>query len=106
MSDVIEVTKTDGKRAWLQQKAELIATVEMYMLSPSQRRRKDFFPSLIYYRANPDLVKAYKKRRQDLKTIHDEIYHADKGDDEFVGFDAFHAHSDDYDESISEVNIG
>lgn len=78
----------------------------MYMLSPSQRRRKDFFPSLIYYRANPDLVKAYKKRRQDLKTIHDEIYHADKGDDEFVGFDAFHAHSDDYDESISEVNIG
>ncbi|CAG8531442.1 10140_t:CDS:2 [Paraglomus occultum] len=104
MSDVIEVTKTNGKRAWLQQKAEVIAAVEMYMLSPSQRRRKDFFPSLIYYHASPDQVKAYKKRRQELKTTHDEIYHTDKDDvDEFVGFDAFHVPSD-YDESINEIN--
>ena len=72
------------------------------MLLPSQRRRTDFFPSLIYYRANPDLVKAYKKRRQDPKMANDEIYH---NVDEFVSTDALHVHSD-YDESIDEVNIG
>jgi hypothetical protein len=34
----------------------------MYFFLPGQRRRKDYFPSLIYYFANPDSIKAYKKK--------------------------------------------
>ena len=34
----------------------------MYFFVPGQRRRKDYFPSLIYYFANPDSIKAYKKK--------------------------------------------
>ena len=34
----------------------------MYFFLPGQRKRKDYFPSLIYYFANPDSIKAYKKK--------------------------------------------
>jgi hypothetical protein len=33
----------------------------MYTFTPGQRRRKDYFPSLIYYFANPDSIKMYEK---------------------------------------------
>lgn len=33
----------------------------MYTFTPAQRRRKDYFPSLIYYFANPDSIKRYEK---------------------------------------------
>ncbi|CAG8545549.1 14516_t:CDS:10 [Acaulospora morrowiae] len=62
MADVVKETETSGIRAWLKQKAEVIAEIEMYMMTSAQRRRKDYFPSLIYYYANPDNIKAYKKK--------------------------------------------
>ncbi|RHZ59940.1 hypothetical protein Glove_360g132 [Diversispora epigaea] len=61
MSDVVAETKTTGKRAWLKQKAEVIAEIEMFLMTPEQRKRKDYFPSLIYYHASPDTIKAYRK---------------------------------------------
>ncbi|PKK64465.1 hypothetical protein RhiirC2_869283 [Rhizophagus irregularis] len=61
MSDVVTETKLSGKQAWLKQKAEIIAELEMYTFTPAQRRRKDYFPSLIYYFANPDSIKRYEK---------------------------------------------
>ncbi|RIA84385.1 hypothetical protein C1645_417057 [Glomus cerebriforme] len=61
MSDVVTETKLSGKQAWLKQKAEIIAEIEMYTFTPGQRKRKDYFPSLIYYFANPDSIKKYEK---------------------------------------------
>ncbi|GBC04372.1 hypothetical protein RclHR1_05640015 [Rhizophagus clarus] len=61
MSDVVTETKLSGKQAWLKQKAEIIAELEMYTFIPGQRKRKDYFPSLIYYFATPDSIKRYKQ---------------------------------------------
>ncbi|CAG8577314.1 7366_t:CDS:2, partial [Acaulospora colombiana] len=68
MADVVRETETTGIRAWLKQKAEVIAEIEMYMMTPAQRKKKDYFPSLIYYYANPDKIKAYKKRMENRDT--------------------------------------
>ncbi|CAI2176069.1 3494_t:CDS:2 [Funneliformis geosporum] len=62
MSDVVNETKLSGKQVWLKQKAEVIAEIEMYIFTPGQRKRKDYFPSLIYYIASPDEIKSYKKK--------------------------------------------
>ncbi|CAG8487684.1 795_t:CDS:2 [Acaulospora morrowiae] len=62
MTDVVNETKTTGRHVWLKQRAEIIAEIEMFTMSQSQRERKDYFPSLIYYHANPDSVKVDEKK--------------------------------------------
>ncbi len=37
----------------------------MYTFTPGQRKRKDYFPSLIYYLANPDSIKLFKRKGKD-----------------------------------------
>lgn len=77
-----------GRQAWLRQRAELIAELELFMLSPSQRQHPDWFPHLIYYEAHLDTINSWKRKlfmeemgeldadfvRKELKIVKDELH--------------------------------
>ncbi|CAG8574427.1 14597_t:CDS:2 [Funneliformis mosseae] len=76
-----------GRQAWLRQRAELIAELEILMLSPSQRQYPDWFPHLIYYEAHVDSIKNWKRKleleemgeldvdfvKRELKSVKDDL---------------------------------
>ncbi|CAG8530852.1 9590_t:CDS:10 [Paraglomus occultum] len=56
MTNVVDDSRTVARNAWLKQRAEVIVEIEMYWFTSKQRKRKDYFPSLIYYYASPDAI--------------------------------------------------
>jgi hypothetical protein len=51
-----------GRQAWLRQRAELIAELELFMLPPAKRQHPDWFPHLIYYEAHLDSINNWKRK--------------------------------------------
>ncbi|CAI2168242.1 4418_t:CDS:2 [Funneliformis geosporum] len=76
-----------GRQAWLRQRAELVAELEILMLSPSHRQYPDWFPHLIYYEAHVDSIKNWKRKleleemgeldvdfvKRELKSVRDDL---------------------------------
>ncbi|CAG8601692.1 3585_t:CDS:2, partial [Paraglomus occultum] len=62
MSNVVDDSRTVGRHAWLKQRAEVIVEIELYWFTAKQRRRKDYFSSLIYYYASPDAIEKRRER--------------------------------------------
>ncbi|CAG8517891.1 4234_t:CDS:2 [Acaulospora colombiana] len=76
-----------GRQAWLRQRAELIAELELFFISPSKRLKANWFPHLVYYESHLDSInkwqrKLYQEERGDLdvdfvkgelKTVRDDL---------------------------------
>ncbi|GBC09599.1 hypothetical protein RclHR1_00090033 [Rhizophagus clarus] len=62
ITDVFSGSLLVGRQAWLRQRAELIAELELFMLSPSRRQHPDWFPHLIYYEAHLDAINNWKRK--------------------------------------------
>ncbi|RUP27347.1 hypothetical protein BC936DRAFT_138742 [Jimgerdemannia flammicorona] len=75
MAEVYGKTMADGERAWLRQIAGLIAEVEVFMMTPSDRANPDLFPSIIYYEGNPDDVEAYEEKLLEKAVTQEELRH-------------------------------
>ncbi|CAG8459846.1 16437_t:CDS:2 [Acaulospora colombiana] len=58
--------KCDGlqvaRQAHLRQRAELIAEVELFLLTSSQRQHAEWFPHLIYYEAHADYINKWRQK--------------------------------------------
>ncbi|CAG8432729.1 7056_t:CDS:10 [Diversispora eburnea] len=59
MGDTFVKAKEDGKRAWLQLRAEFIAEIECYNMTP--QTRSELTRGLIFYEADPDDVGDWKR---------------------------------------------
>ncbi|RIA84287.1 hypothetical protein C1645_422569 [Glomus cerebriforme] len=87
ITEVFSASLRAGRQAWLRQRAELIAELELFMLSPSQRQHPDWFPHLVYYEAHSDTIKNWRRRlyleemgeldadfvRRELKGVKDDL---------------------------------
>ncbi|PKC10969.1 hypothetical protein RhiirA5_498040 [Rhizophagus irregularis] len=60
-----EIGNNKSRAKYLAQKAEVIAEIELFYLLPHQRRRRTWFPEVIYYRV--DVEKARKHIRKAIK---------------------------------------
>ncbi|CAG8543361.1 15512_t:CDS:2 [Funneliformis caledonium] len=52
-----EIEKDNNKVSYLLQKARILAEIELFYLLPYQRRRESWFPDVIYYHADVDVVR-------------------------------------------------
>lgn len=59
MGDTFVKAKEDGKRAWLRLRAEFIAEIECYNMTP--QTRSELTRGLIFYEADPDDVADWKR---------------------------------------------
>ncbi|CAG8503339.1 7952_t:CDS:2 [Acaulospora morrowiae] len=76
-----------GRQAWLRQRAELIAELELFSLTPKDRQKSDWFPHLVYYEAHLDSINRWQRKlyqeergdldvdfvRSELKTVKDDL---------------------------------
>ncbi|CAG8638560.1 9555_t:CDS:2, partial [Acaulospora morrowiae] len=51
-----------ARQAFLRQRAELIAEIELFILTPAQRQEIDWFPHLIYYETHADYVNNWRQK--------------------------------------------
>ncbi|PKK65163.1 hypothetical protein RhiirC2_715758 [Rhizophagus irregularis] len=58
----LEIGKYNDRVSFLMQKAEILAEIELFHLSPSQRRLEDLFPEVLYYCADIDVARAEVKK--------------------------------------------
>ncbi|KAF9112551.1 hypothetical protein BGX27_003186 [Mortierella sp. AM989] len=62
MNDAYEECRNEGQLAWLKQWSEVIAEVEMFLMSQSTRQNRNFFPDYIYYGANEQEAELYESK--------------------------------------------
>ncbi|GET00350.1 hypothetical protein GLOIN_2v1874127 [Rhizophagus clarus] len=56
------IEKDYNRVSYLMQKAQILAEIELYYMLPYQRRRKEWFPEIMYYYANLDDIQKEVKR--------------------------------------------
>ncbi|RIB14471.1 hypothetical protein C2G38_1653131 [Gigaspora rosea] len=62
LSTAIENTNND--ESFLQLKREILSEIELFWMLPYQRRRKDWFPEIIYYEATIEELQKYVQKIQ------------------------------------------
>ncbi|CAG8693085.1 1755_t:CDS:2, partial [Racocetra persica] len=60
--EVFNASLRKGRQAWLRQRAQVIAEIELYFLTPSQRYHAEWFPHLIYYESHLDSVQGWRQQ--------------------------------------------
>ncbi|KAG0051018.1 hypothetical protein BGZ83_004207 [Gryganskiella cystojenkinii] len=62
MNDAFNESKDQGQLAWLKQWSEVIAEVEVFLMTQSGRQNRDFFPDYIYYGARKEEAIEYESK--------------------------------------------
>jgi len=62
ITEVFSGSLQGERQAWLRQRAELIAELKLFSLSPSQHQHPDWFPHLIYYEAHIDSIRNWRRK--------------------------------------------
>ncbi|KAF9908496.1 hypothetical protein EC991_009760 [Linnemannia zychae] len=62
MNDAFNESKDQGQLAWLKQWSEVIAEVEVFLMTQSTRQNRNYFPDYIYYGANEQEAELYESR--------------------------------------------
>jgi len=62
LNEVYSSSKEKGRESWLYHRAKLIAEMEIYLMSPAQRKDKNLFPDIIFYEGHPENVKEYANK--------------------------------------------
>ncbi|RHZ83264.1 hypothetical protein Glove_99g164 [Diversispora epigaea] len=93
ISDVFNGSLQIARQKYLRQKAEIIAEIELFRLSSSQRSNIEWFPHLVYYEAHVDSINDWRQKldqeeqgqvdvdfvRKELKVVKDELQSDFKG---------------------------
>ncbi len=53
------IEKDNDRASYLVQKAEILTEIELFYLLPFQRRRKHWFPKVIYYKSRIDVARKH-----------------------------------------------
>ncbi|CAG8508277.1 7240_t:CDS:2, partial [Scutellospora calospora] len=59
------INETNNVESFLQLKGEVLAEIELFWMLPYQRRRKDWFPDILYYEASIEELQKFVKEAQD-----------------------------------------
>ncbi|KAI1314631.1 hypothetical protein EDD11_001930 [Mortierella claussenii] len=62
MNDAFNESKDQGQLAWLKQWSEVIAEVEVYLMTQGARQNRNYFPDYIYYGANEQQAELYESK--------------------------------------------
>ncbi|KAG0215938.1 hypothetical protein BGX28_007164 [Mortierella sp. GBA30] len=62
MNDAFNESKDLGQLAWLKQWSEVIAEVEIFLMSQSTRQNRNYFPDYIYYGASEQDAELYESQ--------------------------------------------
>ncbi|KAF8936994.1 hypothetical protein BGZ58_003429 [Dissophora ornata] len=62
MNDAFNESKDQGQLAWLKQWSEVIAEVEIFLMTQSARQNRNYFPDYIYYGANEQEAELYESK--------------------------------------------
>ncbi|KAF9133445.1 hypothetical protein BGW39_009756 [Mortierella sp. 14UC] len=62
MNDAFNESKNQGQLAWLKQWSEVIAEVEVFLMTQNTRQNRNYFPDYIYYGANEQEAELYESR--------------------------------------------
>ncbi|KAG0267609.1 hypothetical protein BG011_002917 [Mortierella polycephala] len=62
MNDAFNESRDEGQLAWLKQWSEVIAEVEIFLMMPSERQNRNYFPDYIYYGANEQEAEMYESK--------------------------------------------
>ncbi|RIB16594.1 hypothetical protein C2G38_2189496 [Gigaspora rosea] len=58
----IAVDETNNEESFLQLKCEILSEIELFWILPYQRRKKNWFPEILYYEASVHELKKYLKK--------------------------------------------
>ncbi|RUP50845.1 hypothetical protein BC936DRAFT_137459 [Jimgerdemannia flammicorona] len=67
LNNVYTDSQETAKKTWLRNRAEFIAMVEVFMLTPAQRQNRNWFPAVVFYEVVPD---DFGKYEEDVKSKH------------------------------------
>ncbi|KAF9088826.1 hypothetical protein BGX23_007096 [Mortierella sp. AD031] len=62
MNDAFNESKDQGQLAWLKQWSEVIAEVEIFLMTQNTRQNRNYFPDYIYYGANEQEAELYESK--------------------------------------------
>ncbi|KAF9293473.1 hypothetical protein BGZ88_005316 [Linnemannia elongata] len=62
MNDAFNESKDQGQLAWLKQWSEVIAEVEVFLMTQNTRQNRNYFPDYIYYGANEQEAELYESK--------------------------------------------
>ncbi|RIB15874.1 hypothetical protein C2G38_2318151 [Gigaspora rosea] len=61
----IAIDQTNNEESFLKLRGEILSEIELFWMLPYQRRKKNWFPEILYYEASVDELKKYVKRVKD-----------------------------------------
>ncbi|RUP46519.1 hypothetical protein BC936DRAFT_146855 [Jimgerdemannia flammicorona] len=61
LNNVYTGTREIARKRWIRNRAEFIATVEVFMLSARQRQNRNWFPAMVFYEVSPDKFQRYEE---------------------------------------------
>ncbi|RIB22914.1 hypothetical protein C2G38_928335 [Gigaspora rosea] len=67
------VDETNNEESFLQLRGELLSEIELFWMLPYQRRKKNWFPAILYYKVSVNELKKYVKSIEDKKNLSSEI---------------------------------
>lgn len=59
------INQTYNEESFLQLRGEILAEIELFWMLPHQRRKKNWFPEILYYKASVHELKKYIKNLKD-----------------------------------------
>ncbi|CAG8770765.1 22752_t:CDS:2, partial [Racocetra persica] len=59
------IDQTNNEESFLQLRGEILAEIELFWMLPHQRRKKNWFPEILYYDASINELKKYVKNLED-----------------------------------------
>ncbi|KAF9208761.1 hypothetical protein BGZ49_007617 [Haplosporangium sp. Z 27] len=62
MNDAFNESKDQGQLAWLKQWSEVIAEVEIFLMTQGTRQNRNYFPDFIYYGASEQEAELYESK--------------------------------------------
>ncbi|KAF9291458.1 hypothetical protein BGZ68_003878 [Mortierella alpina] len=62
MNDAFTESRDQGQLAWLKQWSEVIAEVEIYLMTQGTRQNRNYFPDYIYYGASEQEAESYESK--------------------------------------------
>ncbi|KAF0449992.1 transient receptor potential cation channel subfamily a member 1-like [Gigaspora margarita] len=75
------VDETNNEESFLQLRGEILSEIELFWMLPYQRRKKNWFPAILYYKVSVKELKKYVKSVEDKKSLPSEILEISKFED-------------------------
>ncbi|KAF0449993.1 transient receptor potential cation channel subfamily a member 1-like [Gigaspora margarita] len=75
------IDEANNEESFLQLRGEILAEIELFWMLPYQRRKKNWFPAILYYKVSVKELKKYVKSVEDKKRLPSEILEISKFED-------------------------